>query len=356
MQATPLPFDPDTARLLALAAKAGYPPFEALTPMAARAAYAASWEPMQTPGGEVASVRDVEIPGPAGMNEKTPGRSQVFSHPPGGPGEARAGGTTITLRIYRGLGTAADTPLPCMLFLHGGGWVIGNLESHDRMCRRLATVARICVVAVDYRLAPEHPFPAGLDDSAAALRWVAEHVTELGIDRNSIAVGGDSAGGNLAAALALMGRDGSVPPAVFQALIYPVLDLTASSDSYQRVTSGVPLTAATMHWFIGHYTPRAADRLGWKASPLRAESLAGAPPALVLTVTHDPLCDEGRAYARRLDQDGVRVTALHCNDQMHGLLGQGKLVRAANVIADYVFGTIGQELHRAAAAPRDSRH
>ena len=278
---------------------------------------------MQSPGGDVASVRDLEIAGPAGR---------------------------LTLRVYRGLGTDADTSLPCMLFLHGGGWVIGNLESHDRLCRRLASVARICVVAVDYRLAPEHPFPAALDDAAAALRWVAQHAGELRIQVAGLGIGGDSAGGNLAAALALMGRDGSAPRTVFQTLLYPVLDLTAASDSYRCVTSGVPLTAATMHWFIAHYTPDAAARLDWRASPLLAASLAGAPPALVLTVAHDPLCDEGRAYARRLDLEGVRVAALHCNDQMHGLLGQGKFVPAADVIADYVFGTIGHELHRAAGA------
>ena len=319
----PTPLDPDTARLLALARKAAYPPFETLTPAAARDAYAASWSAMQSPGGEVASVRDAQIPGPAGP---------------------------LTVRLYRGLGTDASANLPCMLFLHGGGWVIGNLESHDRMCRRLATVARICVVAVDYRLAPEHPFPAALDDAAAALRWVAKHADELKIRRNGIAVGGDSAGGNLAAALALMGRDGSLPGVALQALLYPVLDLTASSHSYQTVTSGVPLTAATMHWFIGHYTPKACDRLDWRASPLQAVSLAGAPPALVLTVAHDPLCDEGQTYARRLDADGVRVTALHLNDQTHGLLGQGRFVPAANAIADYLFASIGLELHRAAVA------
>ena len=317
------PFDPDTARLLALARKAGYPPFETLTPAAARAAYAASWDAMQSPGGEVASVRDLSIPGPAGA---------------------------LALRIYRGLGTDANAVLPCMLFLHGGGWVIGNLESHDRMCRRLATVARICVVAVDYRLAPEHPFPAALDDATMALRWIAGHAGEFRIQASSIGVGGDSAGGNLAAALALMGRDGSVPAAAFQALLYPVLDQTASSNSYQTVTSDVPLTAATMRWFISHYTPKATDRRDWRASPLHAASLAGAPTALVLTVAHDPLCDEGRAYASRLSADGVRVAALHLNDQTHGLLGQGRFVPAANAIGDYVFATIGHELHRAAAA------
>lgn len=320
MNAATMTLDPDTARLLALARKAGYPPFEALTPMQARAAYAASWDTMQSPGGEVASVRDLAIPGPAGP---------------------------LTLRVYRGMGTTG-APLPCMVFLHGGGWVIGNLESHDRLCRQLANRARICVVAVDYRLAPEHPYPAALDDAAAALRWVADHAAELRVLPEALAVGGDSAGGNLAAALALMGRDGSAPRTVYQALIYPALDQTASSASYRSVTSGVPLTAATMHWFIGHYTPEASDRLHWRASPLRAERLDGLPPTLLLTVAHDPLCDEGRAYAERLQQQGVRVAALHLADQTHGLLGQGRFVPAADVVADYLFATIGHELHRAA--------
>jgi acetyl esterase len=322
--------DRDAARLLELMQRAGYPPFETLTPAAARAAYAASWDAMQSPGGDVAAVADVSIDGPAGA---------------------------LPLRIYRGLGADPHTPLPCMLFLHGGGWVIGNLESHDRMCRRLATVAGICVVAVDYRLAPEHPFPAALDDAAAALRWVHAHAVERGIDPAGIGIGGDSAGGNLAAALALMGRDGTVPSCCYQALIYPALDLTADTGSYRGAAHDLPLTAATMRYFIGHYTPHAGDRLDWRASPLRAGSLVGAPPALVLTVAHDPLCDEGRAYAQRLDDEGVRVAAMHCNDQTHGLLGQGRLVPAADVIGDQVFGLIGFELHRSCGhAFRFSRH
>jgi acetyl esterase len=315
--------DPHAARLLDLIRQAGRPPFEVLTPVRARAAYAASWDAMQSPGGEVASLADLEIPGPAGP---------------------------LALRVYRGLGTEPGTALPCMVFLHGGGWVIGNLESHDRMCRRLASVARICVVAVDYRLAPEHPFPAALDDAAAALRWVADHAGELGVLVGALGVGGDSAGGNLAAVLALMARDGAAPALAYQALIYPALDLTAGSASYRRVVAHVPLTAATMHYFIGHYTPQAADRLDWRASPLRARRLDGLAPAFVLTMTHDPLCDEGRDYAQRLDQAGVRVAAMHLNDQTHGLLGQGKFVPAADVIGDHVYRVIGFELHRAAAA------
>ena len=316
-------FDPEVEVLLELGRKAGRPPFQDLTPEAARAAYAASWDVLQPAAEEVAAVRDLVIPGPAG---------------------------DLALRIYRGIGTRAGEQLPCLMFLHGGGWVIGDLESHDRLCRRLANRARICVVAVDYRLAPEHRFPAALDDAVAAWQWVHANAAVHDIIAGSIAIGGDSAGGNLAAVIALMGRDGSAAPAVFQALLYPVVDLTATSASYRRVTAGVPLTAATMHYFIGHYTPTAGDRLDWRASPLLANSLAGTPPALVLTVAHDPLCDEGLAYARRLEDEGVRVTALHLTDHMHGMLMHGKLVQAGNRVLEFVAAAIGDALHRNATS------
>jgi acetyl esterase len=310
--------DPDVERLLEAARKAGKPPFEAMTPAQCREAYAASWDILQPAASEVASVRDQAIAGP------------------GGP---------LMLRIYRGAGTQPAERLPCLVYLHGGGWVIGNLDSHDRLCRTVANVAGICVVAVDYRLAPEHRFPAALDDSVAALRWVADHAGDLSIAPQRIGIGGDSAGGNLAAVLALMARDGDAPPLVHQALLYPVTDLRAASASYQRVTSGVPLTAATMHYFIDHYTPTLGDRLDWRASPIKARSLAGTAPALVLTVAHDPLCDEGRAYAARLESEGVRVTSLHLADHVHGMLLHGKLVRASNTILDFVGAAIGQALH-----------
>jgi acetyl esterase len=319
--------DPQVEALLEMSRKAGARPFEVLTPTEARAAYAAGWDLMQPATEDVASVKDVTIPTATG---------------------------DLPLRIYRGLGTQAADKLPCMVFLHGGGWVIGNLQSHDRLCRALANRARICVVAVDYRLAPEHRFPAALDDSAAALKWVQENAAALSVEPSRLGVGGDSAGGNLAAALALMGRDGTSPATIFQALIYPVLDLTASSDSYQRVTSGVPLTAATMHYFIDHYTPNAKDRLDWRASPLKAKSLAGTSPALVVTVAHDPLCDEGRAYAKRLEDEGVRVTALHMGDHMHGMAMHGKLIAASNLVVNHVGAVIGDAMHRGAAAPQNT--
>ncbi len=311
--------DPEVELMLELGRKAGRPPFEALTPEQARAAYAASWDVLQPPAEEVASVQEIDVPGNAG---------------------------SVRLRVYRGSATRAGEPLPCMVFLHGGGWVIGNLDSHDRICRRLANLAGICVVAVDYRLAPENRFPAALDDAAAALQWVSENARTLEIIPHRIGIGGDSAGGNLAAVLALMGRDGSAPATMFQALLYPAVDLTAGSASYQRVTSGVPLTAATMHYFIDHYTPNANDRLDWRTSPLKAPSLAGTPPALVMTVAHDPLCDEGIAYARRLEAEGVRVTSLHLGDHMHGMLMHGKLVQASNVTLDFIGACIGNALHR----------
>ncbi len=319
--------DPDLEAMLELARKAGAKPFEALTPEQARAAYAAGWDVLQPTAEEVASVRDTTVAGPLGA---------------------------LALRIYRGIGTDAGDLLPCMVFLHGGGWVIGNLESHDRLCRRLANRGRICVVAVDYRLAPEHRFPAALDDCAAALQWVHDNQQALGIAPGRIGIGGDSAGGNLAAVLALMARDGSAPPLMFQALLYPALDLTADSGSYRSVTSGVPLTAGTMHYFIDHYVPDARARLDWRASPLRAASLAGTAPALVMTVSHDPLCDEGRAYARRLEEEGVRVTALHLSDHMHGMLMHGKLIRASNLMSDFVCAAIGDALHR--GAPTNPTH
>jgi acetyl esterase len=309
-------YHPDVASFLAMLQSAGRPPFQSLSPAEARAAYAAGRPLLQPPPEEVAAVRDLAIPGP------------------GGP---------LPLRLYRGAGCDAATPQPALLFLHGGGWVIGDLESHDGLCRRLANAARCHVVAVDYRLAPEHRFPAAVEDAAAALRWLAAEAPALGIDRARMAVGGDSAGGNLAAVLALMGRDGTLPSTGFQLLLYPVLDLSMATPSYARVTEGVPLTAATMRYFADHYLPPPADREDWRASPARAASLAGTPPAFVLTAGHDPLADEGRDYARRLEAEGVRVAALHLSDQLHGVLTMGRIVAFGEPV-----------LQLAAAALRDA--
>jgi acetyl esterase len=310
------PMHPDALRLMEMVRASGRPGFETMTPAEARAAYAAGRAVLQPPAEEVASVRDLTIPGPV---------------------------TPIPLRIYRGAGTADGTVLDCLLYLHGGGWVVGDLESHDGVCRRLANLAGCVVVAVDYRLAPENVFPAAVEDAAAALQWIAENAESIGTDRRRLAVGGDSAGGNLAAVLALMGRDGAVPATLFQLLFYPATDFAMSTKSYQQVTQDVPLTAATMHWFADHYVPTPGARLVWQASPALAASLAGTPPALVLTVGHDPLADEGVAYAQRLEREGVRVTALHLSDQPHGILTMGQVIGATEMV-----------LKLAAAALRDA--
>lgn len=208
--------------------------------------------------------------------------------------------------------------------------MLGNLASHDGVCCTLANEACCAVLAVDYRLAPEHPFPAAVNDCAAALAWLRGHAGELVIDDNRIAVGGDSAGGNLAAVLALMSREpseGSLPPIVYQVLFYPAVDLAITAQSYGAATDGMTITPATMRYFLDHYLPDHADPADWRASPLRAGTFAALPPAFVLTCGHDPLAGEGRRYAERLAGAGVAVTAVHLGDHTHGMITMNKVMR-----------------------------
>ena len=293
---------PDAQRVLELIRLSGRPPFEAMSPQEARAVYRDGRNVLQPEPAAVALVRNLDAPGPAGP---------------------------IPLRLYRAAGTEPHSPLPTLIFFHGGGWVIGDLDSHDVVCRGLANASGGAVVAVDYRLAPEHRFPASVDDSAAAVRFVAEQAGSLGLDAARLAVGGDSAGGNLATVMAIMARDGDLPPLGFQLLIYPATDLTACHPSYDRVTEGLPLVARSMHYFAAHYLADPAHSIDWRASPLRAADLSRLPPALVLTCTHDPLCDEGIAYAERLEREGSQVLRVHLSNQMHGFLTMGRVVRAS---------------------------
>ncbi|WP_149540790.1 alpha/beta hydrolase [Siccirubricoccus phaeus] len=299
-----MPIDPGAQSVLDLIKQLGRPPIHTLTPAEAREASAKSRTILQPEGEAVAECEDMECPGPRGP---------------------------IRLRRYRAAGTAAAEKLPCLLYLHGGGWVIGDLDSHDQPCRLLANAARCCVIAVDYRMAPEHPYPAAVEDCAAALRFVAAQVEALRLDPARLAVGGDSAGGNLAAVLALMSRDGELPPVGFQMLLYPATDMAGEHPAYQRFTEGLILTDKTMRWFIDHYVPEKARRYDWQASPLRAASLAGTATAYVMTAGYDPLVDEGAAYARRLEADGVRVTHIHMADQIHAFLTMGKFVPASDL-------------------------
>ena len=298
-------YDPDTKALLDMIRMAGRPAMETLSASEARDAFNAGRAVLSPPPEDVAEVRDTEVPGPLGP---------------------------IPVRLYRPAGTAPSDVLPVLIYFHGGGWVVGDLNSHDVPCRRYANAAHCRVVSVDYRMAPEHVFPAAVTDCAAVTQWTFDNAAALGFDATKIAVGGDSAGGNLAAVMALMARDGTLPKLAFQLLIYPATDMTMTTVSSTAIGPGVPLTSTTMKWFIDHYMK--TDRTDWRASPLRVASVAGVAPALVLTCAHDPLRDEGIAYAHRLEREGVRVVHLHFSDQIHGFVGMGRMIRAADQAMD----------------------
>jgi acetyl esterase len=234
-----------------------------------------------------------------------------------------AGG--VPCRLYR---PNANKNLGLLVYYHGGGWVIGNLDSHDAVCRSLANKMGHAVLSVDYRLAPEHPWPAAAEDALCSLRWAYDNADELGINPDRIAVGGDSAGGNLAAVVSQQ----RPVPLVFQMLIYPATDMTQSFPSHQENAAGPVLTKGAMAWFIGHYMPKGSD---WKdplASPGFSPDnlLKGAPPALVITAEHDPLRDEGEAYGRRLIENGVPTSIIRYNGMFHSFFGMAGLLDDAD--------------------------
>jgi acetyl esterase len=242
------------------------------------------------PPGPDALVEDREIPGPSGP---------------------------IAVRIFRPFGTDGKR-LPALMWFHGGGFVIGSVAESDADCRKLATEASAAVVSVEYRLAPEHPFPAAPEDCYAATAWVVEHAAELGIDPGRIAVGGDSAGGNLAAVVALMARDRGAPRIRFQLLVYPVADLVSlETKSHHENAEGYFLTRRTMLWFREHYVKNEADRKNPYVSPVHAD-LRWLPPALVITAQFDPLRDEGEQLADRLERAGTVVTRRRYDGMIHG--------------------------------------
>ena len=254
-----------------------------------RAAHDRGTAELSGPGEPVAEVRELELEGP------------------GGP---------LSVRLFRPLAPAAG-PLPLVAYLHGGGWAVGSLDGFDPLCRALANASGTLVAAVAYRLAPEHPFPAGLDDARAAVRWLAAHARELGADPARLAIAGDSAGGNLAAVTARRLRDEGDSPLRFQALIYPVCDSALDTPSYQENGAGFGLTRAGMQRYWELYLA-GADGRDPDASPLQAQDLAGLPPAFVLTVYHDVLRDEGEAYAHALRAAGVAVTLSRYEGAVHG--------------------------------------
>jgi acetyl esterase len=294
--------DPESQKIIEAMVAANRPAWHTLSPEAAREAYLSVRPAAQGPRPDGVSVANRTIPGP------------------GGP---------LPIRIYRPDKAAAETRLPALVYAHGGGWVFGNLDSHDVLCAQLAIEAGIAVLAVDYRLAPETRFPGAFDDVVTALQWLAANGPAIGVDPAKLAIGGDSAGGNLAAAVAIWARDNKGPRLRLQLLAYPVTDITARSESYGSFADGYGLNAATMEWFIDHYTPDRKSRDDWRVSPLKARSLANLPPALVVTAGYDPLRDEGRAYAWRLQQEGTVADLVEFGGMLHGFLSSPMLLHGA---------------------------
>ena len=270
------------------------------------------------------------------------------------------GAPPVPVRLYRqfgsGLGLGGDDRLlPAVVYYHGGGWVTGDLDTHDASCRMLAAAARCVVVAVDYRLAPEHPFPAAVDDALAAYAWVQRNAGALGVDPRQVGVMGDSAGGNLAAVVALEARAGGGPvaddvlPPVVQGLIYPALDARLDSESVRTLGEGFFLTLASMEHFRELYLPDASDWTTGRASPLLAEDHRGVAPALVVTAGFDPLRDDGSRYAEVLRTAGVEVEYRCYDDQVHGFLGMAILPDSL-ALATEVFESMGRLIRRPMAA------
>ncbi|AFZ73630.1 alpha/beta hydrolase [Natronobacterium gregoryi] len=225
----------------------------------------------------------------------------------------------IAIRYYEPRAGPGEEPL--ILYFHGGGWVIGSVETHDVTCRKLAAESGYAVVSVDYRPAPEHPFPAGLEDCYAALEWAGENAAELDADPDRIVLAGDSAGGNLATATALLARDRDGPRPAYQVLLYPSTGDVTETPAYEENAEGYVLTKDEIDWFVDHYLEDEIDRGNVYALPRRAHDLSGLPPATIVTAGFDPLRDDGGAYADRLEADGVSVSHHHYDDVVHGFVG-----------------------------------
>lgn len=261
---------------------------------------------------------------------------RVIGSPPGNP---------VPVRFYYPAGSKTQV-LPAYIYAHGGGFVVGDLDMVDTICRTICRDAKIVVASVDYRLAPEHRFPAGLEDMKVAADWIAANGASVGIDTGRLAIGGDSAGGNLAAATAqaLSGQRGT--PFRYQVLVYPVTDLTCQQPSYKDLGTGYPLTEERMRNYIALYLAdpktQASDP---RASPLLAKTLAGQPPALVVLAGLDPLVDEGAAYARRLQDAGIAAEIYEVSDHPHGFLGWTGQAEAARAALALIGRRLGEHLH-----------
>jgi len=258
-------------------------------------------------------------------------------------------GGVLGARLYTP--PSGRAPLPLLVYFHGGGWVTGDLDTHDGPCRFLAAHAGALVLSVDYRRAPEHPFPAAVDDALAAMSWAAEHAAELGADRARIGVGGDSAGGNLAAVASRLAGESGAPPPVLQLLLYPVTDVSQKHPSYRLFGEGFLLNEADMDWYRDQYLPDPADVGDPRASPLIAEDLAGLPPTYVATAGFDPLRDEGEAYAEALRAAGVPVALRRHAGLIHGFAVYTRLVPEARGAMLEAAGALRMGLARPTPTP-----
>lgn len=295
------------AALLARIQRANRPPFHSLTPREARIAYRMGAEILDLPRAPLSRVQDL----------------QVADRP---------------ARLY----APSDAVLPVLLYLHGGGFTIGDLETHDSLCRQLALRSGAAVLALDYRLAPEHRFPAAVDDAWAALAWLHEQAGSLGLDGSRLAVAGDSAGGTLAAGCAFFARDRGLPLAL-QLLITPGTDAHASHDSHRRFAEGFLLDAASIEWFFGHYIDK-DQRSDWRFAPLRADDHAGLAPAAVLLAEADPLVDEGLAYADVLRAAGVPVQLELMRGVTHDFIKMGRSLPEAHAALDFCAAALKEHL------------
>ena len=297
--------DPQIETLLQKMAQQGAPPVHTLTAVQARESRNPIFIKLGGPPEAVANVQDVNIPGPAGQ---------------------------IPIRIYTPQGSE---PFPILVYFHGGGFVICNLDTHDALCRSLANGASCIVVSVDYRLAPEHKFPAAVEDAYAATRWVADNANRISGDATRIAVSGDSAGGNLAAVVSLMAREKGGPSLIYQLLVYPVTDLSSvDTDSYREHGEGYILTKEGVEYYRDHYIGRREELQNSYASPLLAQELSGLPPALVITAEFDVLTDEAEAYADRLKKAGVPVKYTCYKGMIHAFFSLAAVVDRARDAMD----------------------
>lgn len=303
------PIDLSASKVAAAMASSGQPGLETLPPKEARAAFASAMLSLQAPPIQVGTVKDFVADTERGA---------------------------IRLRRYRPVGVQSETPLPVVVFFHGGGFVLGDLEIFDSQCRRLCHSTNCAVISVDYRLAPEHRFPTAINDAFVTVRWIAEHAEGLAVDATRMAVAGDSAGGNLAAGVCLMARDAGSPFICHQTLIYPATNLALSPKD------GAFLTAAMMRHFLAGYLNKDSDRHDWRASPALAHSHAGLPAATVLVAGHDPLHDDGVAYSTVLRAAGVPVELLSYPGQIHGFL----LMDAAIPEAIEAMNEIGRRIQK----------